>query len=92
MTTAADPVLDDLRARIAAADAELVALVNRRLTLVQELWEHKRAQGLPLTAPDREAWLHQHLTAQNGGPLSDEGLASLVAFVLQLTKQELADG
>jgi chorismate mutase / prephenate dehydratase len=91
MTTAADPVLAELRERIAAADTELVALVNRRLELVQELWEHKRATGLPLTAPDREDWLRQHLATENQGPLSDEGLASLVAFVLQLTKQELGE-
>jgi chorismate mutase len=93
MTTAAsDPVLAELRERIAAADAELVALLNRRLALVRELWDHKRATGLPLTAPDREEWLRQHLSARNAGPLSDEGLASLVTFVVELTKQGLGDG
>jgi chorismate mutase len=84
-----DPVVDGLREQISAADRELVALVNRRLQLVAELWEHKRAQGLPISAPERERWLYEHLTEANAGPLSDGGLAELVAFVLELTKQEL---
>jgi chorismate mutase len=84
-----DPVVDGLREQISAADRELVALVNRRLQLVAELWEHKRAHGLPLSAPERERWLYEHLAEANPGPLSEGGLAELVAFVLELTKQEL---
>jgi len=84
-----DPVVDGLREQISAADRELVALVNRRLQLVAELWAHKRAHGLPLSAPERERWLYEHLAEANAGPLSDGGLAELVAFVLELTKQEL---
>jgi chorismate mutase len=85
-----DPVVEDLREQIAAADRELVAVVNRRLRLVAELWEHKRAQGQPLTAPERERWLYEHLAATNDGPLSNGSLDELVAFVLDLTKRELA--
>jgi chorismate mutase len=85
-----DPVVEDLREQIAAADRELVAVVNRRLRLVTELWEHKRAQGQPLTAPDRERWLYEHLATTNEGPLSNGALDELVAFVLDLTKRELA--
>ena len=84
-----DPVVDGLREQIAAADRDLVTVANRRLRLVAQLWEHKRAQGQPLTAPERERWLYEHLAASNEGPLSDRGLDELVAFVLDLTKREL---
>jgi chorismate mutase len=87
-----DPVVDALREQIAEADRELVALVNRRLQLVAELWAHKRTHGQPLSAPERERWLYEHLAEANAGPLSAGGLAELVAFVLELTKQELAQG
>jgi chorismate mutase len=85
-----DPVVEDLREQIAAADRELVAAVNRRLRLVAELWEHKRAQGQPRSAPERERWLYEHLAETNAGPLSAASLDELVAFVLDLTKRELA--
>jgi chorismate mutase len=85
-----DPVVEGLREQIAAADRELVAIVNRRLQLVSELWEHKRAEGQPLTAPERERWLYEHLAEANGGPLSERSLDELVAFVLDLTKRELS--
>jgi chorismate mutase len=90
-TVGRDPVVESLREQISAADRELVAVVNRRLQLVAELWAHKRAQGQPLSAPERERWLFEHLAEANAGPLSDGGLAELVAFVLELTKQELAE-
>ena len=51
---AQDPVVDDLRARITAADAEIVAAVNRRASLVAELHAHKRAQGYDVFDPARE--------------------------------------
>ena len=85
-----DPVIEDLREQIATADRELVAVVNRRLRLVAALWEHKRAQGQPLSAPERERWLFEHLAESNEGPISDGSLDELVAFVLDLTKRELA--
>ena len=85
-----DPVVESLREQIAEADRELVAVVNRRLRLVAELWEHKRAHGQPLSAPERERWLYEHLAEANEGPLSNGSLDELVAFVLDLTKRELA--
>jgi hypothetical protein len=47
MTHFANDPLAELRARIAAVDAELLALVARRLELAREVGEAKRAAGLP---------------------------------------------
>jgi len=41
---AQDPIVDELRARITAADADIVAAVNERASAVAELHAHKRAR------------------------------------------------
>jgi len=80
---------DELRAEIAANDAEIVAAVNRRLELVTELWRLKADRGDARLDPDRERLLREELARSNGGPLSQEGLERLVDELLALTKREL---
>jgi chorismate mutase len=80
---------DDLRARIAENDREIVARVNARLRLVAELWRLKEEQGAPRLDPDRETRLREALAAANEGPLTPAGLDRLVAELLALTKDEL---
>jgi 3-deoxy-7-phosphoheptulonate synthase/chorismate mutase len=80
---------DDLRARIAENDREIVARVNTRLRLVAELWQVKEQQGAPRVDPEREARLRESLAAANEGPLSPDGLERLVTELLDLTKEEL---
>jgi chorismate mutase/prephenate dehydratase len=80
---------DELRAEIAANDAEIVAAVNRRLELVAELWRLKADRGDARLDPDRERRLREELVRKNGGPLSEEGLERLVDELLALTKREL---
>ena len=80
---------DELRAEIAANDAEIIAAVNRRLELVAELWRLKAERGDARLDPDRERRLREELVRSNGGPLSEEGLERLVDELLALTKREL---
>jgi chorismate mutase len=80
---------DDLRARIAENDREIVARVNTRLRLVAELWQVKEQRGAPRVDPEREARLRESLAAANEGPLSPDGLERLVTELLDLTKEEL---
>jgi chorismate mutase/prephenate dehydratase len=84
-----DPVVDRLRERIEDVDRRIVAAVNERLELVDELWRHKRAKRLPLVVPDREQQLLASLARVNDGPLSDDGLRALYTEILALTKREL---
>jgi len=85
-----DPVVDELRAQITAADRELVAAFNRRLELVARLWRHKGEHGIPVVDAERERQIADQLAAANAGPLSEEGVRELVAAVLALTKKELS--
>ncbi len=82
-------MIDEFRAQIGSADRDLLDAVNRRLELVRELHERKAAEGIPLRDPAREEALVRELQAANDGPLSDEGVAALFRYVLDLTRKEL---
>jgi chorismate mutase len=84
-----DPFVDELRAQISALDREVLDAFNRRLELVARLKRHKDEHGLAFLDPDRERRMLEELRAANGGPLSDEGVAVLLAALLDLTRREL---
>ena len=79
----------DAREAIDAIDRSLLTAVNRRLELVRKLHEHKRTTGMPMRDPAREEAMVARLQDENGGPLSHDGVAALVHFVLGLTRKEL---
>jgi len=81
--------MEDLRARISATDREIVELVNRRLELVAELKRYKDEHGIAFVDPEREAQLYAERAAENGGPLSDDGLRAFYTELLALTKREV---
>jgi chorismate mutase len=88
---AQDPIVDDLRSRITAADADIVAAVNRRAALVAELHAHKRAQGYEVFDSAREEQVIAAVLQTNGGPLSDEALRELYGIILSLCTREAAN-
>lgn len=88
---AADPAVAAIREEITALDLRLVATINERIAAVERLRRYKQENGIAFFDPSREAWLVQHLKEANGGPLSEEGLEELVAFVLGLVKREVTD-
>jgi chorismate mutase / prephenate dehydratase len=84
-----DPAVVELREQISAADRELLALVNRRIRLVDELREHKERNGYPFVDAQREANVIEALERLNTGPLSAEGLGELFRLVIDLGKREV---
>jgi chorismate mutase / prephenate dehydratase len=59
------PSLTDLRSRIDAADAQLLALLNQRAALAHAVGEIKRAEGSAVFRPEREAQVIAELQAAN---------------------------
>ena len=84
-----DPLIAGLRAQISAIDREVLAAFNRRLELVATLKRHKDERGLDFVDPDREWRMLAELRAANPGPLSDEGVETLLRALLDLTKREV---
>lgn len=78
----------DLRGEIDRADERILAAVNERLRLVEELWRLKTERGIDRLDPDREQEIRETLRAANPGPLTDEGVDELIAELLALTKRE----
>ena len=81
--------LDRLRAEIGTLDRAVLERLNERLELVKRVNEHKREVGAPMIDAEREAELLQELVAANPGPLSEPGVRSVFAAVLDVMKQEL---
>jgi chorismate mutase len=88
----ADPVVVDLRERIADADAAILAKVNERIELVERLRRYKEERGYPFLDPAREDWLIARLADLNSGPLSESGVRELFTTLLDLVKRELENG
>ena len=64
-----DAGLDALRQRIDALDRELLALLNRRAAVAQQVGALKRRDGSAAFRPEREAQVIAGLEAANEGPL-----------------------
>jgi chorismate mutase / prephenate dehydratase len=67
----------ELRTGIDQVDRELLALLNRRAALANEVGEIKRAEGSPVFRPEREAQVINGLQTANPGPLKGENLAHI---------------
>jgi chorismate mutase/prephenate dehydratase len=75
--TAPHPDLLALRAHIDGLDRELLALLNRRATLAQQVGELKKKEGSVVFRPEREAQVIDGLKAVNTGPLQSESVAPI---------------
>ena len=77
MAETPDPALLTLRTQIDAVDRELLALLNRRAGLAQEVGELKRREGSVAFRPEREAQVIAGLKAANTGPLATDSVAPI---------------
>src|SRR5687768_8445926 len=71
------PALLALRTQIDAVDRELLALLNRRAALAQEVGEVKKKEGSVAFRPEREAQVIDGLKTLNLGPLESDSVAPI---------------
>src|SRR6478736_2743062 len=69
--------LAQLRTGIDQVDRELLALLNRRAALANEVGELKRGEGSPVFRPEREAQVINGLQSANPGPLKAGNVATI---------------
>jgi chorismate mutase / prephenate dehydratase len=74
-TSPVPPALTALRQQIDAVDRELLALLNRRAALAQQVGELKKREGSVVFRPEREAQVIDGLKTINTGPLKAESVA-----------------
>ena len=61
--------IEDWRNRIDAIDDQLMRLLNSRSACAVEIGRIKRALGLPVYSPEREARILERVMRENPGPL-----------------------
>jgi chorismate mutase len=85
--------LDDLRRRIDALDEHLVRLLSERAACALQIGHEKRAAGLEIYQPSREAEVLAHVQGINPGPLDDEAIKRLFERVIDEARrlERLAD-
>jgi chorismate mutase len=77
--------LDALRQRIDALDERLVELLNERASCALQIGELKKALGLEIYQPNREAQVLSQVRAHGaaiGGPLGPEALTRLFERII----------
>ena len=69
--------LADLRIQIDAIDQELLALLNQRARVAEQVGEVKKREGTPFLRPDRVAKVIAQIQQTNQGPLHSEHVAAV---------------
>lgn len=76
-TPQASPDLADLRDQIDSLDQQLLALVNQRARVAEQVGEVKKREGTPFYRPDRVAQVIQKIEAANPGPLRSNHVSAI---------------
>ena len=66
--------LEEYRLQIDEVDRGIVALLNDRTKVVEEIGRVKREVRLPIYEPKREEMVFQNITGCNQGPLTKEAM------------------
>ena len=82
MSSDAREAMETLRGRIDDIDARLVKLLSERAECALGVGELKRALGMPIYQPAREADVLDHVCAINQGPLDNEAIRRLFERII----------
>lgn len=74
--------LADCRREIDKIDLRLLALLNERTRIVEEIGRIKQSLSLPIYEPKREDQVFHNVTSNNGGPLSAEALKRIFERII----------
>ena len=74
--------LEGYRVLIDQVDQRIVALLNERTQVVEEIGRVKRSTDLPIYEPKREDQVFANVTGCNQGPLSQEALLRIFERII----------
>ena len=78
----AKAALSDCRTRIDTVDRRLVALLNERTRIVEQIGRIKREMELPIYEPKREDEVFANAIASNPGPLPSDGVRRIFERIM----------
>lgn len=70
------------RCEIDAIDLELLALLNRRTRVVEQIGRVKETVNLPIYEPRREQDVFRNVTENNAGPLDGDALQRIFERII----------
>jgi chorismate mutase len=74
--------LAEFRKTIDAIDVELLTLLNRRTSVVEEIGRAKESAGMPIYEPKREEDVFRNVTDHNRGPLTSDAVKSIFERII----------
>ena len=88
--------LGECRALIDALDLRILAILNERTRIVQEIGEIKQSFTMPIYEPKREEQVFQNITSHNEGPLSNDAVKRVFERIIDemrtVQKQRMQQG
>jgi chorismate mutase len=79
--------IEALRKRIDVIDEQLLRLLNSRSACAVEIGKVKRALGLPVYSPEREAWILERVTRENPGPLDSASVRRVFERIIDESRR-----
>ena len=79
--------LDSWRRRIDAIDEQLMRLLNSRSACAVEIGRIKRALGLSVYQPEREAWILERVMRESPGPLDPTAVRRIFERVIDESRR-----
>lgn len=74
--------LAESRKAIDAIDVQLLALLNQRTSVVEQIGRAKEAAGLPIYEPKREEDVFRNVTEHNQGPLTADAVKGIFERII----------
>ena len=74
--------LDEFRVSIDEIDRQIVALINVRTRVVEEIGRVKREAQLPVYEPKREEQVFANITTANQGPIPHEAVRRIFERII----------
>ena len=74
--------LEEFRVLIDEVDRRIVALLNERTSVVEEIGRAKESAGMPIYEPKREEDVFRNVTGHNPGPLTSDAVKSIFERII----------
>ena len=74
--------LEEFRVLIDDVDRRIVALLNERTRVVENIGRVKHQTQMPIYEPNREDQVFANVSATNGGPLTDEAVRRIFERII----------
>jgi chorismate mutase len=74
--------LDEFRVSIDEIDRKIVALINERTRVVEEIGRVKRQAHLPVYEPKREEQVYANICSANQGPITQDAVRRIFERII----------